>query len=519
MITRPVSTPFGHSVVVNAERLLLQARILDCKAKIRALENNVFFARRRLEHRCPIEFARIQLHSKQKTELQRQRADKGNATVLLDKADYENEMLLLPEDSETYVRLKKDPTLKVEREFQKLLADVFLSVPPNHKALYYRLLSHNGSAPALYGLPKIHNPDVPMRPIVDYTRSPLHSLSKFLHQTEATSSALETKQEREEQEEFRIAVAAAKMTARSPLINVPDDAVRVAVAPYGRVGEVRKERWRVNAIQDKGSLRSVTLKLKAGVTVDDLPHEFRVAGDKALVVVSGRAPQCLRCNTKGHIRRECKVPKCSLCRRFGHEASACGRSYATVTGPARDDELRENLMDEADAEDTAAGTSEVVSESAPAVPVVAKADRSVPAKELLGEPKTPTSRDSSRKGSSTKAASQEKGATPTTLAPAADVTNMEVGGDGSGGAAAKRQRDGDDNSQSTEVHSTEEPPTKAVPGRRTSFKPKSNVPPDRTKPPGDRAVRKCRILQAIQRLRHYRPVPERRSHADELRGC
>ncbi|XP_077528832.1 uncharacterized protein LOC144140884 [Haemaphysalis longicornis] len=108
--------------------------------------------------------------------------DKGNATVLLDKADYEKKMLLLLQDSETYVRLKKDPTLKVEREFQKLLADVFLSVPPNHKALYYRLLSHNGSAPAFYGLPKIHKPDVPMRPIVDYTRSPLQNLSKFLHQ-------------------------------------------------------------------------------------------------------------------------------------------------------------------------------------------------------------------------------------------------------------------------------------------------------------------------------------------------
>lgn len=79
------------------------------------------------------------------------------------------------------------------------------------------------------------------------------------------------------------------------LYNVPDDAVRVALAPYGRVGEVRKERWRVDGIQDKGSiLRSVTLKLKVGVTVDDLPHELRVAGDNALVVVSSRAPQCLR---------------------------------------------------------------------------------------------------------------------------------------------------------------------------------------------------------------------------------
>lgn len=65
------------------------------------------------------------------------------------------------------------------------------------------------------------------------------------------------------------------------LYNVPDDAVRAALAPYGRVGEVRKERWRVDGIQDKGStLRSVTLKLKAGVSIDDLPHELRVAVTK-----------------------------------------------------------------------------------------------------------------------------------------------------------------------------------------------------------------------------------------------
>ncbi|XP_077486813.1 uncharacterized protein LOC144098165 [Amblyomma americanum] len=109
-------------------------------------------------------------------------ADKGNATVLLDKADYEKKMLSLLEDGETYVRLKKDPTLKLEREFQKLLSDVFLAFPQNQEALYYKLLSQNGSAPAFYRLPKIHKPDVALRPIVDYTRSPLHNLSKFLLQ-------------------------------------------------------------------------------------------------------------------------------------------------------------------------------------------------------------------------------------------------------------------------------------------------------------------------------------------------
>ncbi|XP_077508404.1 uncharacterized protein LOC144119728 [Amblyomma americanum] len=108
-------------------------------------------------------------------------ADKSNATVILNSTDYDKKMMELLQDKSTYIALKKDPTLKVERELQKHLAYVFLFVPPQHKALYYRLLCHNGSAPVLYGLPKIHKEGVPMRPIVDFTRSPLCQLLGYLH--------------------------------------------------------------------------------------------------------------------------------------------------------------------------------------------------------------------------------------------------------------------------------------------------------------------------------------------------
>ncbi|XP_077527392.1 uncharacterized protein LOC144138796 [Haemaphysalis longicornis] len=261
------------------------------------------------------------------------------------------------------------------------------------------------------------------------------------------------------------------------LHNVPDDAVRAALAPYGRVGEVRRERWRVEGIQDKGStLRTVTLKLKAGVTIDDLPHELRVTGDKALVVVAGRAPQCLRCNLKGHVRRECKVPKCSSCRRFGHDASACVKSYASVTGPAREDDLRENLMDEAEAEETAAGVADkAVKESTSAGRVEAEAGQRVPEKEQPVEPKTPPPHVSSNEDNGTGAASQ---GTTEVSALAAEAVQMDLSG-----AVAKRQRESNDTEQGDGLTSSEEPPAKAVSVRRPSFKPKPNVPPDRTKTP------------------------------------
>ena len=48
--------------------------------------------------------------------------------------------------------------------------------------LYCRLRSSAGRTPPLYGLPKIHKPDVPLRPIVAFVHSPSYQLSKYLAQ-------------------------------------------------------------------------------------------------------------------------------------------------------------------------------------------------------------------------------------------------------------------------------------------------------------------------------------------------
>ncbi|KAH8009207.1 hypothetical protein HPB51_012705 [Rhipicephalus microplus] len=90
-------------------------------------------------------------------------------------------MLTLIADTNTYVPLDRDPTPKVQKDFQRHLAVVFRVVPPELESLYFTLLCHNISAPALYALPKVRKPGSPMRPIVDFTRSPLHKLSGFLH--------------------------------------------------------------------------------------------------------------------------------------------------------------------------------------------------------------------------------------------------------------------------------------------------------------------------------------------------
>lgn len=101
------------------------------------------------------------------------------------------------------------------------------------------------------------------------------------------------------------------------------------------------------------------LKLKSGVKVEDLPHQIRVAGEVALVVAPGRPMQCLRCQGTGHVRRECKVPRCSRCRRFGHGEDECMRTYPSAIGSTEGEETAQLVMDATEAEDAAKGAGDL----------------------------------------------------------------------------------------------------------------------------------------------------------------
>lgn len=142
------------------------------------------------------------------------------------------------------------------------------------------------------------------------------------------------------------------------LYHVPDDEVKAALAPYGTVIEVGTEKWRVQGIAGCASMtRTAVIRLKPGLTLDDLPHQLRIAGGLALVVAPGRAPLCLRCQRTGHIRRDCRVPKCESCHRFGHDADQCVRTYAAAAGARSGETNAEHVMDETDAEEVAASAA------------------------------------------------------------------------------------------------------------------------------------------------------------------
>ena len=106
-------------------------------------------------------------------------ADKGKATVVMNKADYDAKMLTMLRDENTYRPVKKDPTSSLERNMNSMLLSLKRSgrLPDG---VYSYLRSSAGSTPQLYGLLKVHKQDVPLRPIVSFVSSPTYRLSRFL---------------------------------------------------------------------------------------------------------------------------------------------------------------------------------------------------------------------------------------------------------------------------------------------------------------------------------------------------
>lgn len=107
------------------------------------------------------------------------KSDKGNKTVIIYKNDYNKGMQKLLEDKVTYKLIKTDPTLKLQRANNKFIIDLYKQeyITGYEKM---RLTSDAATAPRLYGLPKIHKPDVPLRPISSSVEVPCYNLSKYI---------------------------------------------------------------------------------------------------------------------------------------------------------------------------------------------------------------------------------------------------------------------------------------------------------------------------------------------------
>ena len=106
-------------------------------------------------------------------------ADKGRVTVVMDKTDYYDKMDALVNDKQTYQVLKRDPTPALQRKLNNKLLDLKKTDAIDIQR-YNTLRCRVPQLPKLYGLPKLHKPNIPIRPIVSFCGSLTYQLSKYL---------------------------------------------------------------------------------------------------------------------------------------------------------------------------------------------------------------------------------------------------------------------------------------------------------------------------------------------------
>ena len=111
------------------------------------------------------------------------RPDKGVGVVLLNRSEYSDKMTSLLNDQTKFRPLFSiDPlqiTLKREDQINRFLRKLKKDEVIN-QAEYDQMYSSGSSPGVLYGLPKVHKPDVPLRPILSACSTPNFNIAKFL---------------------------------------------------------------------------------------------------------------------------------------------------------------------------------------------------------------------------------------------------------------------------------------------------------------------------------------------------
>ncbi|BHF75226.1 hypothetical protein SprV_0501832100 [Sparganum proliferum] len=108
-------------------------------------------------------------------------ADKGRSTVVLNKKDYINKVEALLSDRTAYIPCEGDMTKTLMSKINKDLASLRKS-----KAItqldWQRMKPKDSAIARFYGLPKVHKPGTPLRPIVSLRGTPTFGLAKWLFQ-------------------------------------------------------------------------------------------------------------------------------------------------------------------------------------------------------------------------------------------------------------------------------------------------------------------------------------------------
>ena len=82
-------------------------------------------------------------------------------------------------DEHTYHCISRNPTTRIEKQVSEAVKNLFRQ-DLIANSVFKRINPQFSYPPQMYGLPKTHKDDIPMRPIVAAVGSPTHELAKEL---------------------------------------------------------------------------------------------------------------------------------------------------------------------------------------------------------------------------------------------------------------------------------------------------------------------------------------------------
>ena len=107
------------------------------------------------------------------------KADKGNAVVIQNKSDYIDKLIVLLEDKTKFECIEDDITIERERKLIEYLIKLKKKGCIDKKT-YDEIRPSGSKAGVLYGLPKVHKENAPIRPIISSIGTYNYNLASFL---------------------------------------------------------------------------------------------------------------------------------------------------------------------------------------------------------------------------------------------------------------------------------------------------------------------------------------------------
>ena len=105
--------------------------------------------------------------------------DKGRGVVVMDRIDYLRKMYTIIDDPATFRAIDTDTPMMNEDRLTRILGDLkkeeFIS-----EAEYSLARPVGAMSARLYGLPKLHKKDTPLRPVMSATKTVGYGLGKVL---------------------------------------------------------------------------------------------------------------------------------------------------------------------------------------------------------------------------------------------------------------------------------------------------------------------------------------------------